>query len=83
MDTLEVNTDSMDNNHNDYSSGISVVIGFVLSMTNYLYGWLSAIKITANLDTWFQTIVIGFLGATVSFFTTKLWKHLTDKKSNK
>jgi len=70
----------MDNNQNDYSSGMSIVIGFILSMSNFVFGWFSSIKLTANLDLWFQTIVIGFLGATVSFFTNKLWKHLTDKK---
>ncbi len=81
MNTINVN--SMENNHHDYSSGISVAIGFILSMTNYIFGWFGSISLTANLDTWFQTIVIGFLGATVSFFTNKLWKHLTEKKNKK
>ena len=63
MSTINVNTNSMEHNQNDYSSGISIVIGFILSMSNHVYGWFGMIKLTANLDAWFQTIVIGFLGA--------------------
>jgi hypothetical protein len=65
------------------TGGISLMLGFVLAMFNHIFGWLNAISSsTGQLNPFLQAVLVGFLGATVSFFTNKFWKS-TDKKFKK
>jgi uncharacterized membrane protein YeaQ/YmgE (transglycosylase-associated protein family) len=76
-----INSLKMDNthHHNDGTGGISMLIGFVLAFTNHIFGWLGNIQVTANWEGWFQAIMMGIIGSTVTFFTTKFWKYIEKK----
>jgi uncharacterized membrane protein YeaQ/YmgE (transglycosylase-associated protein family) len=67
------------NTHQDGTGGISMLVGFVLAFTNHIFGWLGNIHFTANWDGWFQAIVLGMIGSTVTFFTNRFWKFLEKK----
>jgi hypothetical protein len=70
--------------HQNQTGGVSLMLGFVLAMFNHIFGWLNAITTTSGqLNPFLQAVLVGFLGATVSFFTNKFWKSITDKKSKK
>jgi len=66
------------------TGGVSLMLGFVLAMFNHVFGWLNAITTTSGqINPFVQAVLVGFIGATVSFFTNKFWKNITDKKSKK
>ena len=65
-------------NHNQ--GGVSLMLGFVLAMFNHIFGWLNAIASTSGqLNPFVQAFLVGFIGATVSFFTNKFWKVIEKK----
>jgi hypothetical protein len=60
----------------------SVVIGFVLAVTNHFFGWLNHVFLDFHVQAWgesIQAIVTGILGATGAYFTTKFWKAVEKK----
>jgi uncharacterized membrane protein YeaQ/YmgE (transglycosylase-associated protein family) len=70
--------------HNQDGSVVSLAIGFILAFTNHLFGWLGNIQITAHWDGWFQAVILGIIGSTVTFFTNRFWKYMEKKyKSRK
>jgi len=62
--------------HNQDGNVVSLAFGFILAFTNHLFGWLGNIKITAHWDGWFQAVILGIIGSTVTFFTNRFWKYL-------
>jgi len=75
---------TMDNNHNyEAGNGFSLLVGFVLAFTNSVFGWLGNISITANIDAWFQALILGVIGSTATFFTNKFWKYVVEKRKTK
>jgi uncharacterized membrane protein YeaQ/YmgE (transglycosylase-associated protein family) len=75
-----INSLKMDNtHHNDASGGVSMLVGFVLAFTNHIFGWFASIQFTANWNGWFQAIVLGIIGSTVTFFTNRFWKYIEKK----
>ena len=65
-------------NHNQ--GGVSLMLGFVLAMFNHIFGWLNAITTTSGqINPFVQSFLVGFIGATVSFFTNKFWKVIEKK----
>jgi len=68
-------------NHNyDAGNSVSLLVGFFLAFSNSVFGWLSKIEIGANINPFLQAALLGFIGSTVTFFTNKFWKYLTEKR---
>ncbi len=66
--------------HHNQTGGVSLMLGFVLAMFNHIFGWLNAITTpSGQLNPFVQAILVGFIGATVSFFTNKFWKIIEKK----
>jgi|TARA_R110000868_G_scaffold383654_3_gene650923 uncharacterized membrane protein len=72
----------MEQHHN--SSGISLMMGFILATFNHIFGWINSITpASEHMNPFAQALIMGFLGATVSFFTTKFWKYIEKKLKSK
>lgn len=69
--------------HQNSTGGVSLLTGFVLAMFNHIFGWLNAITTTGQMNPFVQALVMGFIGATVSYFTNKFWKFIIEKKTKK
>lgn len=62
------------------TGGVSLFLGFVLAMFNHIFGWINSIASTSGrMNPFVQALVMGFIGATISFFTTKFWKSIEKK----
>ena len=70
--------------HHSYSvdASNSVLLGFILSVGNHLFGWMNKISLTEGLNEIIQAIITGFIGATVAYFTTKFWRKFTGDKQS-
>jgi ribose/xylose/arabinose/galactoside ABC-type transport system permease subunit len=69
--------------HHNSTGGVSLLLGFVLAMFNHIFGWINSIApASGQMNPFVQALVMGFVGATISFFTTKFWK-LIEKKFKK
>lgn len=77
-----INQQLMEGNHGA-TNGFNVVLGFILAVSNHIFGWMNNIQITAHWDSWFQAAVTGFLGATFAFFANKFWKFVENKLKRK
>jgi ribose/xylose/arabinose/galactoside ABC-type transport system permease subunit len=66
--------------HHNSTGGVSLLLGFVLAMFNHIFGWINSIVPTSGqMNPFVQALVMGFVGATISFFTTKFWKSIEKK----
>jgi hypothetical protein len=78
METLKNNL--MEHTPNS-TSGVSLLVGFILAMFNHLFGWLNNITPVSadHMNPFLQATIMGALGATISYFTTKFWKNIEKK----
>ena len=76
------NITQMEHGNHDYSvgNGVSLLVGFILAFTNSITGWLAKISLVADLNSWFQALMLGIIGSTATFFTNKFWRYVIDKK---
>jgi len=68
----------MEQHHSN--GGFSLMLGFILAMFNHVFGWINSIApVSGQMNPFVQALVMGFIGATISFFTTKFWKYIEKK----
>jgi hypothetical protein len=69
----------MEQHHSN--GGVSLILGFILAMFNHVFGWINSISPTSSgqMNPFVQALIMGFIGATISFFTTKFWKSIEKK----
>ena len=66
-------------NHHGVDGGFSIVIGFFLAIGNQTFGWLNSLLTVHTIHWSVQAIIVGFIGATTTHFTHKLWKFIEKK----
>jgi hypothetical protein len=67
-------------NHQANDGGIgSILIGCILAISNQVFGWMNNILEVHTIHWTIQAIIVGILGSTASFFTSKLWKWAEKK----
>jgi len=72
------NSLKMDNHHGGYD-GVSIVIGFFLAIGNQFFGWMNVFLQVHTIHWTFQALIVGFIGATATHFTHKLWRFVEKK----
>jgi len=69
--------------HHNSTGGVGLLLGFVLAMFNHIFGWMNSITATSgatsHMNPFVQALIMGFIGATVSYFTNKFWKFIEKK----
>lgn len=85
MNNLLNNHDNMSHDNNGSTSPEIILFGFILALGNHVFNWFGHIFGQVHPPSLWgamvQALITGALGATAAFFTNKLWKYITTKKS--